>query len=115
MSEVLWRAGAVLLSFGGMAWLALSMEVHWGQVMHQPAGAAAAARQRLRAFGAAALPLALLACLAADRPSMAVLVWIMLQTGSAVAVAMVLSHRPRWLAALAAPGGAKPAPPRPQP
>jgi hypothetical protein len=55
----------------------------------------------------------LLACLAADRPSMAVLVWIMLQTGSAVAVAMVLSHRPRWLAALAAPGGAKPA--RPQP
>lgn len=110
MSEALWRSGAALLSLGGMGWLALSMDVHWGQVMHQPAEAAAPTRQRLRALGAVALPLALLACLAADRPSMAVLVWIMLLTGSAVTVAMVLSHRPRWLAALAGP---HPTPPRP--
>jgi hypothetical protein len=97
MSDVLWRSGAALLSFGGMAWLALSMEVHWGQVIQQPAEAAPRTRQRLRALGTVALPLALLACLAADRPSMAVLVWIMLLTCSAVAVALVLSWRPIWL------------------
>jgi len=37
----------------------------------------------------------------ADRPSMAALVWIMLMAGSAVAVALTLSWRPRWLRALA--------------
>ena len=30
MSEVLWLIAAAALSFSGMAWLALAMEVHWG-------------------------------------------------------------------------------------
>lgn len=97
MSEVFWLIAAAALSFSGMAWLALAMEVHWGQVMHQHAEDAVRTRGRLRRLGAAALPLSLLACLMADRPSMAALVWIMLLAGSAVAVAMVLSRRAHWL------------------
>ena len=97
MSEVLWLITAAALSFSGMAWLALAMEVHWGQVMHQQAEDATHTRGWLRRLGATALPLSLLACLMADRPSMAALVWIMLLAGSAVAVAMVLSRRAHWL------------------
>lgn len=98
MSEALWLLLAAALSFSGMAWLALAMEVHWGQVMHRHADEALRPRRRLRALGAAALLFSLLACGAADRPSMAALVWIMLLAGSALGVAMVLSRRPRWLA-----------------
>lgn len=101
MSEAVWLAVAGLLCLAGMGWLALSMDAHWGQAMHQPAEGATAVRRRLRAQGAMALLLALLACLAADRPSMAALVWIMWLTASAVAVAMLLSWQPRWLAGLA--------------
>jgi len=101
MSEALWLTTASVLSFSGMGWLALAMDVHWGQVMHQDAGAVEPRRRLLRALGAGALLLSLLACLAADRPSMAVLVWTLLLTGGALSVAMVLSHRPRWLAPLA--------------
>ncbi|HSV47883.1 MAG TPA: DUF3325 family protein [Ramlibacter sp.] len=101
MSEAFWLITAAALALTGMAWLALAMEVHWGQVMHRPAAHATRTRQLLRGLGAVALLLSLLACLMADRPSMAALVWIMLLAGSAVAVAMVLSRRPRWLRALA--------------
>jgi hypothetical protein len=98
MSEALWLLLAAALSFSGMAWLALAMEVHWGQVLHRHAEDAQRPRRRLRALGAAALLLSLLACGAADRPSMAALVWIMLLAGNALGVAMLLSRRPRWLA-----------------
>ena len=97
MSEALWLAVAAALTLAGMVWLALSMDMHWGQVMHRPAEAAARTRKALRAAGAAALLLSLLASLAADRPSMAVLVWVMLLAGSAAAVAMLLARRPAWL------------------
>lgn len=98
MSEAFWLLLAAALNFSGMAWLALAMEVHWGQVLHRHAEDAQRPRRRLRALGAAALLLSLLACGAADRPSMAALVWIMLMAGSALGVAMLLSRRPRWLA-----------------
>lgn len=98
MSETFWLLLAAVLAFSGMAWLALAMEVHWGQVKHRHADDAQGPRRRLRALGAAALLFSLLACGAADRPSMAVLVWTMLLAGSALGVAMVLSRRPRWLA-----------------
>lgn len=97
MSEAQWLAIAAVLNLAGMTWLALAMEVHWGQVMHRPAEAATGTRRLLRMLGAMALSLALLACLMADRPSMAVLVWVMLLVGSAVAVAMLLACRPRLL------------------
>jgi Protein of unknown function (DUF3325) len=98
MSEALWLAVAAALALAGMGWLALAMEVHWAQAMHQPAEAAGGTRKWLRALGASALVLSLLACLKGDRPSMAVLVWVMLLAGSALAVAMLLARRPRLLA-----------------
>ncbi|MDX5410676.1 MAG: DUF3325 domain-containing protein [Thauera sp.] len=94
MADALWLVVAAMLCIGGMGWLALAMDVHWQQVMHRPAGAT---RRVLRVLGAVALGLALLACLAADRPSMAVLVWVMLLAGAAVLVAMTLASRPRLL------------------
>jgi hypothetical protein len=101
MSEALWLTAAGAHSLAGMAWLALAMDVHWGQVMHRsaPAPAPAPARLRpvLRTLGAAALALALAACLKADRPSMAVLVWVMLLAGSAVTVALLLARQPALL------------------
>jgi hypothetical protein len=97
MSEALWLALAAMLSLAGMTWLALAMEVHWGPVMHRPAEAATATRRLLRTLSAVALLLALLACLMADRPSMAVLVWVLLLVGSAVTVVMLLAYRPRLL------------------
>lgn len=100
MSEALWLTAAAALTLAGMGWLALAMEVHWGQVMHRPAEAATHTRRMLRALGTAALPLSLLACLMADRPSMAVLVWVMLLAGSAAAIAMTLARRPQVLRAL---------------
>jgi hypothetical protein len=100
MSEALWLTAAAALTLAGMGWLALAMEVHWGQVMHRPAEDAARTRRVLRALGTAALPLSLLTCLMADRPSMAVLVWVMLLAGSAVAIAMALARRPQALRAL---------------
>lgn len=98
MSESLWLAVAAGLAWAGMAWLALGMEVHWAQAMHQAAEAAAGTRRGLRALGAVALVLSLGACLKADRPSMAVLVWVMLLAGSALSVALLLARRPRLLA-----------------
>lgn len=97
MSEALWLAAAGALSLAGMASLALAMDVHWGQVMHRPAEAARPTRRALRTIGAIALPLALLVCLRADRPSMAVLVWLMLLAASALLVALLLAHWPGWL------------------
>jgi hypothetical protein len=97
MSEALWLLLAAALAFCGMAWLALAMAVHWGQVMHRPADQARATRRGLRWAGAGALGLSLLACLTVDRPSMAALVWVMLLAGNALLVAMALSWRPQWL------------------
>jgi hypothetical protein len=98
MSDALWLLVAAATNLAGMVWLALAMEVHWDQVMPRPAHAVPATRRQLRRLGAAALPLSLWACLLADRPSMAVLVWVMLLAGSALVVAWVLAHRPRLLA-----------------
>jgi hypothetical protein len=94
MSETLWLAAAVVLNLAGMAGLALAMETHWRQVMHHPATKAIRARRLLRALGSGALVLSLHTCLIADRPSMAVLVWVMLSAASAVAVAMTLARFP---------------------
>jgi len=100
MPEAFWLLFACLLSLAGMAWLALAMAVHWEQVMLQPAARAAGVRLLLRGAGACALALAAAACLLADRPSMALLVWLMLLAASALTVALTLAWRPallRWL------------------
>ena len=97
MFEAWWLAIAAVLSFTGMAWLALAMDAHWGQVMHRPAVQASGTRRVLRILGSAALSLSLLACLKADYPSMAALVWVMLLAAAASGVALLLVRRPRVL------------------
>lgn len=97
MFDALWLVIAALLCVVGMAWLALAMAVHWRQVMHGSAGDATGPRWVLRVMGSTALLLSLLACLRADRPSMAALVWVMLLAGAAVAVAAILAWRARLL------------------
>ena len=97
MSDALWLLLAAALAFSGMAWLALAMDAHWGQVMHRPADEARATRQRLRVQGAVAILLSLPVCLMADRPSMAALVWVMLLAAGALSVAQLLAWRAHWL------------------
>lgn len=99
MREALLLLAALLACTAGMAWLALAMETHWAQVRDGVAGRGQVIR--LRVLGASALAGGLALCLAADHPSMAALVWVMALAGAALAVAMVLTWRPRWLRALA--------------
>jgi hypothetical protein len=90
---------AVACAFAGMAWLALSMPVHaqqaWGRTP------TVAGLRRLRAAGAIAIVGALMLCLRVDHATIAVLVWLMALSGAALAVAMLLSARPRWMRCVA--------------
>lgn len=83
----------------GFGWLALSMDVHWRQV-REGAGPSSRSRLLLRLFGAIALSVSLMLCLAVDHASMASLVWVMTLAAAALTVAFTLSSRPRCLAPL---------------
>jgi hypothetical protein len=97
MVDPQWLLGAAAAaSVLGFGWLALAMDTHWAQA-HGPAAQKRGVARRLRVVGALAITLSLGLCLAANHPSMAVLVWIMLLAGSAVAIAMTLAWRPQWL------------------
>lgn len=96
MNAALWLAGAAVSTLAGMAWLALAMQTHWAQV-HPTLPHADARARTLRLAGSAALAASFAACLAADHPSMAVLVWLMLLAGAGFGVAIVLSSRAAWL------------------
>lgn len=100
MNVGLWIA-AYLLCTAGFGWLALAMDAHWRQVRRDRTPAPGW-RRALRMLGGSALALALVACLAADHATMAVLVWAMLLAAAALSVAFALSWRPRWLALLVA-------------
>jgi hypothetical protein len=92
---------AAVCGFIGMAWIALALPAHWEQARggkSAPVGSA----NTLRTLGGVALFSSLVACLMADHASMASLVWPMLLTACALAVAFTLSWRPRWLALLVA-------------
>jgi len=95
--QVLALASAVI----GLAWLALAMETHWQQLRgKQPLPTAVA--QTLRLLGSIALLASLVLCFLADRPSMAVLVWVMALAASALLVTFTLTWRPYFLAPLIA-------------
>jgi hypothetical protein len=100
MPDALLLAAALVCTLLGMGWLALAMDVHWKQVR-----AAGLRTWRtaivLRILGAASLAGSLGLCLLADTATMAALVWMMLLAVAAVTIALVLSRRPRLLAALA--------------
>lgn len=100
MAEAHWLWVAGLASLLGMAWLALSLDTHWRQVL--PSNPTRRS-SRLRAAGALSLATALVFCLVADHASMAILVWVMFIAASAVSVAMTLTWKPQWLRILALP------------
>jgi TRAP-type uncharacterized transport system fused permease subunit len=97
MSDSLWLVIAAFISFIGMAWIALSFSAHWQQIMQRPSQQHRVARQLLRALGYLCVLLALLACLMADHPSIAILAWLMLSTASAFLVANIIAWRPSFL------------------
>jgi hypothetical protein len=101
MPEALLLTLALLCSAGGIAWLALAMDVHWQQVRGTASGPARREAIGLRIAGSAALLVSLGVCLIADHPTMAVLVWVMSLAASALLVALTLAWQPRWLAWLA--------------
>lgn len=80
----------------GFAWLALAMNAHWQQVMGTSAPSTQV-RIKLRLLGSLGLFLSAVLCFIADRPSMAVLVWIMFLAAAAPSVGMLLSWRPQLL------------------
>lgn len=100
MFEAILLSLAALSAFAGMAWLALSMEVHWQQVAGTKRTLPRARHNGLRLAGALGLLASLALSLVADHASMAVLVWVMLLALSAFALAMLLSWRPQALRGL---------------
>lgn len=88
---------ASLSCFVGFAWLALAMNVHWQQVMETGSTPGAQTRKTLRILGSLGLLISALFCFVADRPSMAVLVWLMLLAAAAPSIGMLLAWRPQLL------------------
>ena len=95
LSANLMLAAALLSSLAGMAWLALSMQVHALQVwQRQPSPTTL---RLLRILGSFSVCVALVLCLAVDHATMAVLVWVMALSAAAMLVAFTLSSRPQRL------------------
>lgn len=92
MTESLWLIAAAMAALAGMSWLALTLQTHRKQVL--PAELQQISIRRLKAFGWSFLLLSAVFCFQADHPSMAALVWVMLQAFAAMMVAMILSRRP---------------------
>lgn len=100
MAEALALCLAALLSLAGMGWLALSLEVHWRQLFGRQATLTARGANGLRLAGWSGLLLSAACCFNADRPSMAVLVWVMLLASAAATIALLLAWRAHWLLVL---------------
>ncbi len=88
---------AALSCFLGFVWLALAMSTHWQQAAGGSLAPNAGTQRQLRALGSAGLMVSAICCFLADRPSMAILVWIMLLAASVPLVGMLLAYRPAWL------------------
>ncbi|RYF27891.1 MAG: DUF3325 domain-containing protein [Comamonadaceae bacterium] len=101
MPDAILHAAALAANVIGLAWLALSMDVHWEQVRGAPPPARRTVVQ-LRWLGAAGVLVSLMLCLAVDHASMAALVWFMTLAGGALAIAFTLSWRPHVLRPLVA-------------
>jgi hypothetical protein len=91
---------AALASFAGFALLALSQARHWRAVCGTPL------EERVQAAWAAgpglvAQPAALLAILNAQGPGFGSLLWGVMISAAAIAVALTLSWKPHWLRPLA--------------
>ncbi|EJE54468.1 Protein of unknown function (DUF3325) [Acidovorax sp. CF316] len=113
MPDALLYVVALLANVTGLAWLALSMDVHWEQV-RGPVPAGRGTVVLLRWLGAAVVAASLAVCLSVDHGSMASLVWFMVLAGSALTIAFTLSWKPRLLAPLVAWVRSAPAPAGPR-
>jgi hypothetical protein len=109
MPDSLLYVVALLANVTGLAWLALSMDVHWEQV-RGPAPLTRGTVVLLRWLGAAVVVASLAVCLSVDHGSMASLVWFMVLAGSALTIALTLAWKPRLLAPLVAWVPATPSP-----
>lgn len=97
MVEVVCWLAAIFTTILGMACLSLSLPTHWRQVTGIETSLPSPSEQfSLRILGYSSLVLSLLLCLAADHPTMAVLVWIMLLSLAAKGVATILTWRQHW-------------------
>lgn len=89
-------AAAAACALTGFAWLALAMEEHWTQVFctTPPSQAPQAV---LRALGLSGLAASGVLCFVADRPSMAILVWILFMAAGSISIALMLTWKPALL------------------
>jgi RsiW-degrading membrane proteinase PrsW (M82 family) len=92
MSETALHGLALGLAIAGMAAFALSLDGHW-RLFAGSRPLSGAARLGIRAAGGSLLAAAFVACLAADPPTMAVLVWTTLLTIAAGLVAAAVTIR----------------------
>jgi uncharacterized protein YjeT (DUF2065 family) len=97
MSAALLLLLATAASYSGFACLALAMPDYWqqagGDASRQPS-------RRLRLAGTVLLAAALVLCLWRDGPGFGALLWGVLLTAGAVAVAFTLTWRPQLLGRL---------------
>lgn len=101
MREVLPMAAACLLALLGFALLALSQERHFTDVCPHFLPAPRSSKTQ-RALGFLAIASGLPLCVAAQGASFGSLLWAMLLTAAAMAVAFTLTWWPHWLRPLAA-------------
>lgn len=87
---------AFAFSFFGFACLALAMPRHWGEATGEPRELARH-RSWLRPLGWLLLALAFFAAWLRDGPSFGAVLWVLLIGAAALAVALTLAWRPRWL------------------
>ncbi len=96
MADGVFLLGAGIAAVLGCAWLALAMEAHWEQV-HGASAPSRASQAGLRALGTLGVLGCGALCFVADRPSMALLLWLMLMAFGAVAIAFTLAWKPALL------------------
>lgn len=96
MMPALLLAAAALASYAGFACLALAMPQHWSEASGR-AVEVAPHRQRLRPCGFLLLGLAFALCWHRDGASFGTLLWLVLLSAAAAAVALTLSWQAHWL------------------
>ena len=94
--SVLLLVAASLASYGGFACLALAMPCHWRDASGQRVNVAPH-RTWLRPCGFLLLGTAYILCLYRDGPSFGSLLWVVLISAAAIAVALTLAWHPQWL------------------
>lgn len=87
---------ACLLNLLGFAWLALAQERYQDPVYGHSCSIARVAIAR-RAIGSIAIGMSLPACMVSQGASFGCLLWPLSMGAAAMAVALTLSWRPRWL------------------